>query len=54
VKEFYLRGLGRLPTDEELEGWLRRLAVNEPRERCRRLEDFLWSLLNSQDFLANH
>jgi hypothetical protein len=54
VTEFYLRGLGRLPTDEELEGWLRRLAVNEPRERCRRLEDFLWSLLNSQDFLANH
>lgn len=54
VAEFYLRGLGRHPTDRELQGWIKRLAVDDPPERSRRLEDFLWSLLNSREFLENH
>jgi hypothetical protein len=54
VTEFYMRGLGRQPTEEELQGWIKRLQVEDSRERCQRLEDFVWGLLNSRDFLENH
>jgi len=54
VEEFYLRGLGRYPTDAELHDWCDRLSEENPQERILRLEDFVWSLLNSREFKENH
>lgn len=53
VVEFYLRGLSRRPTDEELAAWQSKLASGDPLERSRKLEDFVWSMLNSRAFLSN-
>jgi hypothetical protein len=54
VREFYVRGLGREPTANELSHWLKQLdSVNET-ERRERLEDFVWSLLVSREFRENH
>ncbi len=54
VEEFYRRGLGRVPDERDLLRWTENLAVEGPQERIERLEDFLWSLLNSRDFRENH
>ncbi|MBW3597717.1 MAG: DUF1549 and DUF1553 domain-containing protein [Planctomycetes bacterium] len=54
VEEFYLRALGRFPRREEAEFWLAELAASAEDERMAGLEDFLWSLLNSREFLTNH
>jgi Protein of unknown function (DUF1553)/Protein of unknown function (DUF1549) len=54
VDEFFVRGLGRHPTTEELKGWLDRLKTENAEERRKRLEDFVWSLLNSRQFRENH
>ena len=45
---FYLLALGRPPTSAEQTHFLPQLNSKE------RWEDFLWSLLNSSDFLTNH
>ena len=54
VREFYLRGLSREPTNAELEHWLRALRSENEHERKARCEDFVWSLLCSRDFVENH
>ena len=54
VEEFYLRALCRLPRQEELTFWGAQLGPAESAERKQRLEDFLWSLLNCQEFQTNH
>jgi hypothetical protein len=54
VQQFYLRALGRSATAEELASWEERLDSSAPEERARRLEDFVWSLLNSGQFISNH
>jgi hypothetical protein len=54
VREFYVRALGRSPSAEELMNWRSRLATEDSGERGRRLEDFVWSLLNSREFRENH
>lgn len=54
IEEFYLRALGCPPTEQELAEWIDRVTATDPSERIRRLEDFLWSLLNSQQFRQNH
>ncbi|OAI53469.1 hypothetical protein AYO47_00905 [Planctomyces sp. SCGC AG-212-M04] len=54
VREFYVRALGRRPSNEELMKWQKRLATEDSGERTRRLEDFVWSLLNSREFRENH
>lgn len=54
VDEFYLRALGRHPQASELQRWKDRLDGVGPDERKKRLEDFAWSLLNSQPFIENH
>lgn len=54
VDEFYQRALGRPALPAESEAWLKRLDAPEPEERRIRLEDFLWSLLCSQQFQLNH
>ncbi len=56
VSEFYLRALCRPPTADELATWVSRLSVtsaDDAGERVRRLEDFVWSLLNSRSFMEN-
>lgn len=54
VVEFYLRGLSRRPTDNELARWGVRLAASDRTARPQQLEDFVWSLLNSQAFQENY
>lgn len=53
VAEFYLRGLGRRPTDEELDRWAERLTSQNEDERREKLEDFVWALLNGREFREN-
>jgi hypothetical protein len=53
VAEFYLRGLGRRPTDDELDRWAERLASHDEDERREKLEDFVWALLNGREFREN-
>ncbi len=50
VSEFYLRGFCREPTQEELSRWSLHLRTENPLERANRLEDLVWSLLNSREF----
>jgi hypothetical protein len=54
VEQFYLRALSRRSTQAEQESWTRRLTQGDPNQRKERLEDFLWSLLNSRQFIENH
>lgn len=54
VDAFYVRALSRHATEDELKRWRQRLATGEPNHRVERLEDFLWSLLNSRQFVENH
>ncbi len=54
VSEFYRRGLGREPTPAELSRWRQKLESADPADRTQRCEDFIWSLLNSRDFVENH
>jgi Protein of unknown function (DUF1549)/Protein of unknown function (DUF1553) len=54
VDEFYVRALSRHASGEELNRWRSRLQIDKQEERQRRLEDFVWSLLNNRQFLENH
>ncbi len=54
VDEFYVRALGRLASPGELVQWESAIASSDRVERNQRLEDFVWSLLNSRDFRENH
>jgi hypothetical protein len=52
VEEIYLVTLSRPPRPEETakaSGWV--MAAGDPREG---LQDLLWTLLNSREFLFNH
>ena len=53
VIEYYLRGLGRRPINDELSRWQTQVASDDPAERIRKLEDFVWSMLNSRLFREN-
>ncbi len=52
VTEFYLRALGRSPTKEETAYWNKTLDQHGD-GRTEVLEDFLWSLLNTPEFIMN-
>jgi hypothetical protein len=54
IDDFYLRALSRWPNQDERVYWERELAGADERERTRRLEDFVWSLLNCDEFTTNH
>lgn len=54
VQEFFVRALCRQATESELTHWCQRLSSGDRSERAQRLEDFVWSLLNSRHFLENH
>ncbi|MCA9212580.1 MAG: DUF1553 domain-containing protein, partial [Planctomycetales bacterium] len=50
VDKFYRRALGRNPSRLEDTTWADRLSGADHKERC---EDFLWALLNCQEFTTN-
>ena len=53
VETLYLSTFSRFPTAEELSNSLQYLGTStQPRRQ--RIEDLLWSLLNSQEFVFNH
>jgi Protein of unknown function (DUF1553)/Protein of unknown function (DUF1549) len=54
IRQFYFLALSRPPTGSELTHWEKQLEDTDPTERKTKLEDFVWSLLNSQAFLQNH
>ncbi|MGE3817993.1 MAG: DUF1549 and DUF1553 domain-containing protein [Isosphaeraceae bacterium] len=56
LDEIYLRALGRSPTESEGTFWDQRFAEAGPSAEARAalLEDAVWSLLNSSEFLTNH
>jgi hypothetical protein len=54
VAIFYRRALGREPTETELAHWQKQLTATSEEERRKKLEDFLWALLNSAEFGTNH
>lgn len=55
IEDFYVIALSRKPTNNEREYWMLQLedlaSTNEQRQL---LEDFLWGLVNSQEFKTNH
>ena len=53
LEELYLATLGRLPAPAELAKTISYLS-RVPTERQQALEDILWSLLNSKEFMFNH
>jgi hypothetical protein len=52
LEELYLAALSRFPTPTERQKVLFYLATKRPRERA--LQDVLWALMNSKEFLFNH
>jgi hypothetical protein len=54
VDEFFVRALSRHATAAELSRWQVRLDTDDRHQRRLRLEDFVWSLLNSRLFRENH
>jgi hypothetical protein len=54
VADFYLRALTRPPTEAEHTFWKQQLSAAEEQDRTARLEDFVWSLLTSREFMTNH
>lgn len=54
VDEFYLRSYSRLPTAEERSFWEQQFSFAENRQQFAEIaQDFLWSLLNSEEFRSN-
>ncbi|MBI2477335.1 MAG: hypothetical protein HYV60_01395, partial [Planctomycetia bacterium] len=54
VEEFYIAALGRIPTNDERTHWLSQLETGETDANRQAMEDFVWGLLNSREFLTNH
>jgi hypothetical protein len=52
IEELYLAALSRMPTQEEMGKSVVYVAGGPNRQQS--LEDVLWSLLNSKEFLFNH
>ena len=55
---FYTRAFGRQPKQKELDFWIEQIdspnSKRNPAARIQRLEDFVWSILNSKEFTTNH
>jgi hypothetical protein len=55
VAEFYWRCFSRPPTDPERRFWHEQIPSGaNPTDRRARLQDFLWALLTSREFVTNH
>jgi hypothetical protein len=52
VDEFYLAAFGRLPRSQERETILAYITARDDRKSA--LEDVLWAMLNTKEFLFNH
>lgn len=53
VESFYLAALSRKPTAKELRFWKREIGEGPARDHRPALEDFVWSLLSSREFVAH-
>jgi hypothetical protein len=54
VESTFLRCLARFPTDMEKQTFLEEFSAIDSSERRIFLEDFVWSLVTSREFLFNH
>ena len=54
VREYYIRAIGRNPTEPESKHWCQQIMDTDEIKRKEKLQDFVWSLLNSRSFLENH
>ncbi len=54
IVDFYLHALGRIPREQELAYWKKKVNAYDQRGRKERMEDFVWSLLNCAEFTTNH
>lgn len=59
LEEFYLLSFSRFPTNPEMDFWLKTIESGDKnnddgKARLEQLEDFVWGLLNSKEFLLNH
>ena len=56
VEDIYLGALSRLPTGEEQAAFARFLAsaAAKPEERQSALEDILWTVVNTKEFMFTH
>ncbi|MCA9065421.1 MAG: DUF1553 domain-containing protein, partial [Planctomycetaceae bacterium] len=54
IEELFLTGLSRFPTDRETEGIMEVLRDTPADERRATLEDVVWGLISSREFIFNH
>jgi hypothetical protein len=55
IDTLYLLALGRPPSSDEQRHWYEEFSRSvDSHDRRQRIEDFVWSLLNCQDFATNH
>jgi hypothetical protein len=54
VEQAYWRSVSRPPTAEEKNRLVSELEATPAEERRTALEDLLWSLLSSREFIFNH
>ena len=52
IESIYMRAYGRRPTAEETEYWQQTLVESD--DYAAALEDMLWAVLNSREFVVNH
>jgi hypothetical protein len=52
IESLYLRAYGRRPMSEENDFWQQTLAESD--DYAATLEDMLWAILNSREFVVNH
>ena len=54
VDELYLRALSHLPSNAQRQRLVQLIDEAKPEERRQAIEDLLWSILSSREFLFNH
>ncbi|MEP6663270.1 MAG: DUF1549 domain-containing protein [Verrucomicrobiota bacterium] len=54
IEEIYLTALGRFPEKKEAASFLKSLRETPPGEKRAMLEDILWAVMSSKEFLFNH
>ena len=54
IDELYLTAVSRYPTDSERKLFGRTLNESDSEDRTAAIEDLLWTLLNTREFLFNH
>ncbi len=52
VEDLYLSTLGRKPTETELQTNLKYLSAQPDKQKA--MEDVMWMLLNTKEFMFNH